>query len=493
MSVMPDSVYEAPKRTSNELYDDPLLIELPRETNGDIEIGGVVLQSTIGEGGMGRVYLGWHRRLGIPVAVKVLKQSCAGDVPLFHKEGHLTARVEHPNLIRIFDIDVEPVSKLNYMVIEYIDGASAYQLLESQIARAGRPLSEIAAVNVCASAAKALGAVHSAGVVHCDVKADNILIRHLDSAVKLTDLGLASRQCDISSDKEHKYSVAGTIGFVSPEVLRGDAPTPRSDVYSLGVTLYELISGELPHGAPYDHTYTVRQLTEPPIPLHSIFGGFNPKVISIVNRCLEADPAKRFENGEKLAASLEEVMQHLSGSTSDLSGVASVDDKPRILCVDDDPDVLETIKFTLEAGGFQPICFTDAREALFELKRVDPQVAVLDLQLQGMNGLQLAQALRDVEGYGDLAVVMLSGQCSQSVISNALERNVTDYLVKPLNSNELIVRLRLLSKLRAMNQERGEIETHLKRLKSSLLFHNSATANSSLNGLEQPSPCLCHA
>ena len=119
---------------------------------------GVQLQAVIAEGGMATVYKGWHTRLDIPVAVKVLKDN---DAPMFFREAHLTVSLEHPNLVRVYDIDTDPVSGMQYMVMEYVDGCSAYQLLERSLNKNLRSLHQVAALEIVRATALALGAAHA--------------------------------------------------------------------------------------------------------------------------------------------------------------------------------------------------------------------------------------------------------------------------------------------------------------------------------------------
>jgi len=418
---------------------------------------------------MAGVYLGWHTRLRFPVAVKILKDPTPANLPQFLREARLTVSVDHPNLVRVFDVDVEPRTGLHYIVMEYVDGCSAYQLLRRRLDEENQPLTLLAALEIGLCTARALGAAHRQSILHRDVKSDNILIRRRDGAVKLTDLGFAGRWEMTSAVSGHRHStVAGTTGFLSPEVLRGEEATPAADVYALGATLYELLSGWLPYGAPYDDSYYYRQLSSLLPDVRTRVPSLDSGLAKLVQRCLEQNPQHRYADGDDLAVAIEGLVQRLAGTRflrTITPGESKEQAKPVVLCVDHDEAILELLKDILAAEGFQPVCFASGGAALANLQAVRPDVAVLDLNMPFLNGVELCARLRQVDGYQDLAVLILSGEKGQNAIQGALQRGVTDYLVKPVSSHELAVRVQLLSKLRAMNQEKRSIETQLRKLK----------------------------
>jgi serine/threonine protein kinase len=430
----------------------------------------VVLKSKIAEGGMAGVYLGWHTRLRFPVAVKILKDPTPANLPQFLREARLTVSVDHPNLVRVFDVNVEPRTGLHYIIMEHVEGCSAYQLLRRQLEEQSRPLTPLAALEIGLCTARALGAAHRQGIVHRDVKSDNILIRERDGAVKLADLGFAGRWEMTSVVSDHRHStVAGTTGFLSPEVLRGEDAAPAADVYGLGATLYELLSGWLPHGAPYDDSYYYRELSSSPAPdVRTRVPSLDDSLAKLLSRCLEANPQHRYADGDDLADAVEGIVQRLAGSKF-LRTISPRDakekTKPVVLCVDDDEGILELLKDVLEAQGFQPVCFASGDAALANIAAIQPDVAVVDLNMPIMNGLQLCEKLRQVDGYQELAVLILSGERGPEAIQSALKKGITDYLVKPVNSRELVVRVQLLTKLRAMSNEKRSIESQLLKLK----------------------------
>ena len=429
-------------------------------------LGGVELKSVIAEGGMGTVYKAFHQRLNLPVAVKILKRGCEADLPMFLREAQLTVSIDHPNLVRVYDLNVDPVSGLHYMVMEYVEGCSAYQLLERQMKNNFRPLSATSVLEIGLAVARALGAAHAKDVVHRDVKSDNILIRARDGAVKLADLGLAGTfKATVSGGHARLTTMAGTIGFISPEVVAGEPITPAADVYGLGATLYELLTGTLPHGSPFDDSYYSRQLRDKPDDPRLHKPDLSADVVAFLARCIERHPTDRFRDGDEAAAALEPLLHSLTGQRGMTSESAEQRTRPVVLCVDDDQDILNLERDTLEAENFTTVCINNPLVALQRISEIRPDVAIIDLNMPGMSGIELCQRLRALEGFQDLGVIILSGEGQTHVMNHAFRKGITDYLLKPLNLPELVLRLNLLTQLRATESKKKLIETQLMRLK----------------------------
>ena len=186
---------------------------------------------------MATVYRARDERLARDVAVKVIAERLAREplfVRRFRREGQIGARLTHPNVVAILDAGVVPT---DFIVMELVEGLDAGTLVKRQ----GRPTTG-EAVHTLAQVADALAYVHDHGVVHQDVSPHNILITSSDSTAKLADFGLASD----SLDDPVRQETGGTPGYIAPEVLRGTPPSPRSDLYSLGVVAHRLLTGSAP-------------------------------------------------------------------------------------------------------------------------------------------------------------------------------------------------------------------------------------------------------
>ncbi len=263
-------------------------------------IGKTLLQyhilEKIGEGGMGIVYKARDNRLNRDVAIKFLPQATANveeDRQRFILEAQAAAALNHPNITTIHAI--EQSDETLFIVMEYIEG----QELKSFIPRPDdaespdqglKRLSLTDFSRIAAQIAEGLGVAHQQGIIHRDIKSANIMLQK-NQRVKIMDFGLAKIEGSLSITE--KNSTMGTLAFMSPEQLKGETLTPKTDIWSLGVVMYEMISGHLPFDEEYPQAAMYAILNEPPAPLSS----FRPDIPSAINDlimdCLQKDPANR--------------------------------------------------------------------------------------------------------------------------------------------------------------------------------------------------------
>src|SRR6478609_148590 len=273
------------------------------------------LGDRLGSGGMSTVYKAVDRVLERTVAVKVLAEHLSDDekfVARFRREALAVAKLIHPNIVQVYDTGVD--HDRHYIVMEYVEGRSGAQLLQAR----GR-LGPETAVEIGAQSCAGLEYAHRQGIIHRDVKPGNLMIiggpatpgnarstAHEpptgEMGVKLTDFGIAraSEQTRITQ----VGSVVGTAAYLAPEQARGDEATPSSDVYSLGVVLYQFLTGRLPYEGASLAEMAVRQQSEQP--LHpSSYNDHVPKAVGdAVLVALDSDPAHRFAGAGELADAL---------------------------------------------------------------------------------------------------------------------------------------------------------------------------------------------
>ncbi len=282
----------------SDLNSDPLLVNVPLHEGYKV-LGGVVLHQKLGEGGMGAVYKGRHLRLDIDVAVKVMSRPAAMTsgqlddfVKRFVREARTAARIDHPNLVRVLDVDTQ--HDVYFLVMQFVDGESAGDRLK----RKGK-LSEEEAVEIALGAAEGLAEAHRRGIVHRDVKPDNIMIDK-EGRVRMADLGLAkaiSGETDTGGPSmlTQTQTAMGTPHYMSPEQFVSARDVgPRADVWSLGVTLYQLLTGALPWSESSIFTLAAKIQTEPFQDPKNLCSDLSDGACEVITRTLQKDPTERY-------------------------------------------------------------------------------------------------------------------------------------------------------------------------------------------------------
>jgi eukaryotic-like serine/threonine-protein kinase len=253
----------------------------------------------LGRGGMAEVYLATDRVLDRPVACKVLGGWLAHDrtfVERFRREALAAARISHPNLVAVFDAGSE--DGVHYIVMEHVPGETL-----ADVVRAEGRLQPLRAATIAASMADALEVAHAAGIVHRDVKPANVMLTP-DGRTKLMDLGIA-RSID-GETITHASSILGTAGYISPEQARGEPVDHRSDIYSLGCVLYEMLTGRQPFEARDPLAAAYRHVHEAPVPPTSLEPSVPPGLEAVTLRAMEKEPAARFQSAADMAAALDD-------------------------------------------------------------------------------------------------------------------------------------------------------------------------------------------
>jgi serine/threonine-protein kinase len=271
-------------------------------TTGDDPIvyrGRYILQQSIGKGGMAEVFLARDQLLDRPVAIKRLAAERSGDpsfVERFRREAQAAAKLTHPNIVGVFDYFEEDGEY--FIVQEYVDGRSLAEILRAE----GR-LHPDRAADIVADVAAGLGAAHREGVVHRDVKAGNVLISE-SGHVKVTDFGIARVFAGGDSELTQAGTVMGTATYFSPEQAQGKPVDPRSDLYSLGVVLFELLVGRPPFEGDTPVAIAYKHVHDQPPRLREIDPALPAEVEAITMKLLAKNPANRYPSADDLRADL---------------------------------------------------------------------------------------------------------------------------------------------------------------------------------------------
>jgi serine/threonine protein kinase len=261
------------------------------------------LLELVGSGGMAVVYRGMDTLLQRQVAVKVLRESYSGDpafLARFRREAQAAASLDHPNVVTVYDVGQD--GDHHYIVMEYVQGQDLKTLIRQQ-----GQLGVGEALDIAIQISAGVGHAHKSGVIHCDVKPQNVLVTR-DGRAMVTDFGIARALSE--SGLTESETVWGSPLYFSPEQAAGDPPSPASDVYSIGVVMYEMLAGRPPFQAEKTAALALMHMRDEPTPLAARNSQVPPQLEWIIRKVMAKEPAARYRNAEQLARVLEEYRKH---------------------------------------------------------------------------------------------------------------------------------------------------------------------------------------
>lgn len=279
----------------------------------------------LGAGGMGVVYKALDAHLDRPVAIKVLPPEKVADVERkrrFVQEAKAASALNHPNIITIYDIANE--GGVDFIAMEYIPGKALNQL----ISRKGLPVSE--SLRYAVQIADALAAAHAAGIIHRDLKPGNVMVERTAGRIKVLDFGLAKLSDKVESTEREltetlrqeeeapdtaEGTIVGTVSYMSPEQAEGKKVDGRSDIFSFGALLYEMVTGRRAFQADSKLSTLSAILREEPKPASQFVEGMPRELERIIGRCLRKSPERRFQNMADLKVALEELKEESDSGT----------------------------------------------------------------------------------------------------------------------------------------------------------------------------------
>ncbi|MFN8216498.1 MAG: protein kinase [Solirubrobacterales bacterium] len=302
----------------------------------------------LGSGGMSNVYKATDRILERTVAVKILAEHLSDDerfVARFRREALAVAKLIHPNIVQVYDTGVD--EGRHYIVMEYVEGRSGAQILQRQ-----GPVEPEIAAEIGIQACAGLDYAHRRGIIHRDVKPGNLMIvggpvGGGEMTVKLTDFGIARaiEQTRITQ----VGSVVGTAAYLAPEQVRGEEATPATDVYALGVVLYQFLTGRLPYEGSSLAELAVRQQNEQPLPPSTYNDDVPDSLSGAVLRALEGDVNRRYASADELATGL-----RLGLEGEDVSLPAEGDDTPRTRVIGEETAATRHLERTTAQTEYRP-------------------------------------------------------------------------------------------------------------------------------------------
>ena len=280
-------------------------------------VGRYELLEKIGDGGMAVVYKAKDRLLNRQVAVKILKPEYTNDekfINHFRRESHAAASLSHPNIVSIFDVGRE--GNINYIVMELVEGKPL-----SKIIRDEAPLNYNRVIDYSKQIASGLSAAHKHGIIHRDVKPHNILVNE-DGIAKIADFGIAKAISTTTIVDGTNETVMGSVHYFSPEQARGGYVDEKSDIYSLGIVMYEMLTGEVPFDADNPVTVALMHINDPITPPSKLVEGIPPGLERIVLKATDKYQSNRFKSAEEVIDALNnlDLVSRVVGTTMFMGG-----------------------------------------------------------------------------------------------------------------------------------------------------------------------------
>ena len=298
--------------------DRTMLVDVPKE------LGSYQLSRLLGRGGMGEVWLGFDTKLEREVAVKLMRRELLANdeaVKRFYREARSVARLNHPNIVQVYYIGEE--RGVIYFVMEYVEGETVTEKLKRE-----GPLALDDAVNILLQTVEGLSYANARGIIHRDIKPSNLMLTR-DFRVKIADFGLA-KMIEHDTQVTASGTAMGSPNYMSPEQSRGEEADHRSDIYALGISLYQVLTGTLPFSAPTPLTVLLKQIQEPlpePEQLKGLAGG---RVLETIKKMAAKDPEERYQTYGGLAAAVSELAPAVAVRPSTHTATATMEPAPPV-------------------------------------------------------------------------------------------------------------------------------------------------------------------
>ncbi len=393
----------------------------------------------IGGGGTGNVYTGADTLTGETVAIKQLRIELAGNMPQvierFLREGEVLRRLNHPNIVKVL-ATVDEGSQ-HYIVMEYVGGGSLADLLEKQ---PQLPLERVVSIGL--ELADALSRAHHLQILHRDIKPANILLAE-DGTPRLTDFGLA-RIGQLPRLTE-TGSILGTLYYLSPEAVENREVNERSDLWSFGVVLYEMLAGRLPFlgDTPFEVVWAIKNH---PLPaLETLRKETPPALVGLVGRMLRKDNPARVDSARQVGAELEAIQKELASRPVSMEEAAAQPSAPvvrppkiRVLIADDHAVVRQGLRMFIDLQEDMEVVGegTNGSEAVELAGRLSPDIVLLDLVMPQMDGVTATARIKAL--CPAARVIILTSFGEDEKVFPAIRAGAQGYLLKDIRPDDLV-------------------------------------------------------
>ncbi len=385
-----------------------------------------LVEDLIGEGATSAVYRGTDLLLRRPVAIKVLHPHVhATTRQRFEQEAQASAKLNHPGIMLIFDRGRDRDDY--YLVVELIDGRPLYEYI---------PCSPETAAQLGSQICLALDYAHRAGIIHRDIKPANIYVTR-ENTIKIMDFGLAIPLDGSQKRLTAHGSIIGTPAYLSPEQAQGKPLDQRTDLYSLGVVLYEMVTGQLPFDADDITSILIQQVNKMPTPPSHLVRDLPPSLEAVILKALEKKPEQRFTTALEMAAALDAALKQPTAGVAVTTDVRSKS-RIRVVLADDHPSLRTPLAAYLELSGDIVVVgeASDGAEAIQMCRQHQPDVLLLDLNMPNLSGLDALPHIKQLNP--NIKVLVLTARDETPYIMRALRGGANGYILKTATEQEVV-------------------------------------------------------